>query len=102
MAFSESDTRSKLIDQVIKESECSNPANHKELLNKLSEMNIDESQLNDLKAIFEAEESDIYGVFAHLSSNMDIKTRSERAIVVENSNFIEKFHMYAKKQDWDI
>jgi len=76
----------------------SNPANRRELLSKLSEMNIDESQLNDLKAIFEAEESDIYDVLAHLSFNMDIKTRNERVLAVENSSFIEKYHNEKAKQ----
>ncbi|WP_323659329.1 EcoAI/FtnUII family type I restriction enzme subunit R [Aliarcobacter butzleri] len=70
----------------------SNPHNRKDLLNKLKEMNIDESQLEDLKEIFEAVNSDIYDVLAHLSFNLDIKTRNERAIAVENSNFIEKYH----------
>ncbi|MDX9901208.1 MAG: DEAD/DEAH box helicase family protein [Aliarcobacter sp.] len=70
----------------------SNPANRKDLLNKLKEMNIDESQLEDLKEIFEAVNSDIYDVLAHLSFNLDIKTRNERAIAVENSTFIEKYH----------
>ena len=70
----------------------SNPHNRKELLNKLKEINIDESQLEDLKEIFEAVNSDIYDVLAHLSFNLDIKTRNERAIAVENSNFIEKYH----------
>jgi len=69
-----------------------NPKNRKELLGKLGDMNIDESQLNDLKQIFEAGESDIYDVLAHLSFNLDIKTRSERAVAVENSSFIEKYH----------
>lgn len=76
----------------------SNPANRKELLSKLSEMNIDESQLNDLKAIFEAEESDIYDVLAHLSFNMDIKTRFERVLAVENSHFVEKYHNEKAKE----
>ncbi|MFY4782107.1 EcoAI/FtnUII family type I restriction enzme subunit R [Aliarcobacter butzleri] len=70
----------------------SNPSNRKDLLNKLREMNIDESQLEDLKEIFEAVNSDIYDVLAHLSFNLDIKTRNERAIAVKNSNFIEKYH----------
>ncbi|MBP9490876.1 MAG: DEAD/DEAH box helicase family protein [Aliarcobacter sp.] len=70
----------------------SNPAHRKDLLNRLKEMNIDESQLEDLKEIFEAVNSDIYDVLAHLSFNLDIKTRNERAIAVENSNFIEKYH----------
>ena len=70
----------------------SNPSHRKDLLNKLREMNIDESQLEDLKEIFEAVNSDIYDVLAHLSFNLDIKTRNERAMAVENSNFIEKYH----------
>lgn len=70
----------------------SNPSHRKDLLNRLKEMNIDEDQLNDLKKIFEAEDSDIYDVLAHLSFNLNIKTRSERALSVENSEFIEKYH----------
>jgi len=76
----------------------SNPTNRKELLNKLKEMNIDESQLNDLKTIFEAEDSDIYDVLAHLSFNLDIKTRSERVFAVEHSEFIEKHHNEKAKE----
>jgi type I restriction enzyme R subunit len=76
----------------------SNPKNRKDLLNKLKDMNIDESQLNDLKLIFEAEDSDIYDVLAHLSFNMDIKSRNERVIAVENSHFIEKYHNEKAKQ----
>lgn len=76
----------------------SNPTNRKDLLEKLREMNIDESQLNDLKQIFEAEDSDIYDVLAHISFNLDIKSRSERVIAVENSDFIEKYHTDKAKQ----
>lgn len=76
----------------------SNPINRKELLYKLKEMNIDEAQLNDLKQIFDAEDSDIYDVLAHLSFNMDIKSRSERVIAVENSAFVEKYHNEKAKQ----
>ena len=76
----------------------SNPTNRKDLLEKLREMNIDESQLNDLKQIFEAQDSDIYDVLAHLSFNLDIKSRSERVIAVENSSFIEKYHTEKAKE----
>ena len=76
----------------------SNPKNRKELLNKLKDMNIDQEQLNDLKQIFEAQNSDIYDVLAHLSFNMDIKTRSERVLSVENSSFIEKYHTDKSKE----
>ncbi|MEA3497795.1 MAG: DEAD/DEAH box helicase family protein [Campylobacterota bacterium] len=76
----------------------SNPTNRKDLLNKLKEMNIDESQLNDLKQIFDATSSDIYDVLAHLSFNMDIKTREERVLGVEHSDFIEKYHDFKAKE----
>ncbi|MCK9372168.1 MAG: DEAD/DEAH box helicase family protein [Sulfuricurvum sp.] len=76
----------------------SNPKNRKDLLGKLKEMNIDESQLDDLKQIFEAQDSDIYDVLAHLSFNMDIKSRNERVIAVENSDFIDKYHNEKAKQ----
>jgi len=76
----------------------SNPKNRKDLLNKLREMNIDEAQLEDLKQIFEADNSDIYDVLAHLSFNLDIKTRNERVLAVENSSFVEKYHNEKAKQ----
>ncbi|ADN08848.1 EcoAI/FtnUII family type I restriction enzme subunit R [Sulfurimonas autotrophica] len=76
----------------------SNPKNRKDLLNKLKEMNIDESQLNDLKQIFEAQNSDIYDVLAHISFNLNIKTRSERVFAVEHSEFIEKHHNEKAKE----
>ena len=70
----------------------SNPKNRKEMLNKLSSMGIDEKNLTDLKEIFEAKESDIYDVLAHLSFNLDIKTREERVLSLNNSDFVEKYH----------
>jgi len=76
----------------------SNPSNRKDLLNQLRDMNIDESQLEDLKVIFEAEESDIYDVLAHLSFNLDIKTRTERVMSVENSTFVERYHTDKAKE----
>ena len=76
----------------------SNPTNRKELLNKLRDMNIDESQLNDLKQIFDATNSDIYDVLAHISFNLDIKTREERVLSVEHSSFIEKYHKDKAKE----
>ena len=43
MAYSESDTRSKLNDEKDLRAIWSDPANRKDLLNKLREMNIDKS-----------------------------------------------------------
>ena len=76
----------------------SNPTNRKELLQKLQDMNIDESQLEDLKAIFEVPNSDIYDVLAHLSFNLDIKTRDERALSVKNSAYLEKYQNEKAKE----
>jgi type I restriction enzyme R subunit len=76
----------------------SNPTNRKEMLNKLREMGIDESQLNDLKEIFDAKDSDIYDVLAHLSFNLDIKSREDRVLSVSNSEFVEKYHTDKAKE----
>ena len=54
-------------------------------------MQIDEVQLEELTAIFEAKDSDIYDVLAHLSFNLEIKTRSERAFAVHYRKYIEKY-----------
>ncbi len=70
----------------------SDPVKREELLEKLRAMQIDEVQLDELKSIFEAEESDIYDVLAHLSFNLDIKTRSDRAFAVHYRKYIEKYH----------
>lgn len=70
----------------------SDPNTREELLQKLREMHIDEAQLDELKHMFEADESDIYDVLAHLSFNLDIKTRSERALAVHHRHYIEKYH----------
>jgi len=76
----------------------SNPTNRKELLQKLQDMNIDESQLEDLKAIFDAPNSDIYDVLAHLSFNLDLKTRDERALSVKSSKYLEKYQNEKAKE----
>jgi len=76
----------------------SNPSNRREMLNKLSQMGIDEAQLNDLKEIFEAKNSDIYDVLAHLSFNLDIKSRDDRVIAVYDSDFVQKYHSDKAKE----
>jgi len=76
----------------------SNPTNRREMLNKLSEMGIDESQFNDLKEIFEAKDSDIYDVLARISFQTDMKTRTERTMSVYNSDFVDKYHSDKAKQ----
>ena len=68
----------------------SNPVNRKNLLEQLRNRNIDETQLNDLKQIFDAENSDIYDLLAHLSFNLQIKTRKERVTAAEQSELVQK------------
>ena len=70
----------------------SDPVKREALLEKLRSMQIDEVQLEELKSIFAAQDSDIYDVLAHLSFNLDIKTRSERAFAVHYRKYIEKYH----------
>ena len=70
----------------------SDPVKREALLEKLRAMQIDEVQLDELKSIFEAEESNIYDVLAHLSFSLDIKTRSDRAFAVHYRKYIEKYH----------
>ena len=76
----------------------SDPLKREELLEKLRSMQIDEVQLEELKAIFDAEESDIYDVLAHLSFNLDIKTRSDRAFAVHYRKYIEKYHNHKVRE----
>lgn len=61
----------------------SNPETRDELLHNLANIWLDTEQLDDLKRIFEAEDSDIFDVLAHLSYGSDIKYRSERSIYWE-------------------
>lgn len=61
----------------------SNPETREELLVWLSNIWLDTEQLEYLKKIFEANDSDIFDILAHLSFNSDIKYRSERSIYWE-------------------
>lgn len=61
----------------------SNPETREELLTWLSHIWLDKEQLEDLKTMFEATDSDIFDILAHLSFDNDIKYRSERSIYWE-------------------
>jgi len=61
----------------------SNPETRDELLVSLSQIWLDKEQLDDLKKMFEAEDSDIFDILAHLSFNCDIKYRKERSLYWE-------------------
>jgi type I restriction enzyme, R subunit len=57
----------------------SKPETREELLQKLAESGIDSEQLDSLKQIFEAENSDIFDVLLHISYSNEIITRTQRA-----------------------
>lgn len=61
----------------------SNPETRDELLVWLSHIWLDTEQLEDLKNMFEASDSDVFDILAHLSFDSDIKYRSERSIYGE-------------------
>lgn len=67
----------------------SNPETREELLLNLANIWIDSEQLEDLKKMFEAENSDIFDILAHISFNSDIKFRAERSQYWEET--VEKY-----------
>ncbi|HEC1750337.1 TPA: DEAD/DEAH box helicase family protein [Campylobacter lari] len=69
----------------------SNQASRKEFLQKLEKDRISEQVLEELTVIFEQKDCDVYDVLAHLSFNSEIKTRQERVLQVENSEFLKRF-----------
>lgn len=70
----------------------SKPETREDLLIKLAESGIDEEQLDILKKIFEAENSDIFDVLLHISYECSLITRTERATHVKEDNaFFEVF-----------
>lgn len=66
-------------------------SNRENFLKALAKDGVDEDALKDLSEIFEKKDCDIYDVLAHLSFNSEIKTRQERVLQVENSEFLKRF-----------
>lgn len=54
------------------------PETREELLKQLQEIGIDDDQFVTLQKMFDAPDSDIFDILAHLSFSEEIKTRSER------------------------
>jgi type I restriction enzyme, R subunit len=61
----------------------SNPETREELLSSLSNIWLDREELEDLRKMFEAEDSDLFDILSHLSFWAEIKYRSERSIYWE-------------------
>lgn len=74
----------------------SNPETRDELLVGLSHIWLDTEQLEDLKNIFEAENSDVYDILAHLSFDSNIKYRSERSIYGEE--VVDKYDSFKARE----
>ncbi len=70
----------------------SKPETREELLQKLASTGIDEEQLESLKILFEAKESDIFDILMHISYTNEIITRKQRALTTkENEQFFEVY-----------
>jgi type I restriction enzyme R subunit len=68
----------------------SKPETREELLQKLAQSGIDEEQLESLKILFEAKESDIFDILMHITYTNEIITRKQRASTTkENEQFFE-------------
>lgn len=74
----------------------SNPETREELLHNLANIWLDSEQLEDLKKMFEAENSDIFDILAHISFNSDIKYRAERSQYGEET--VEKYQSLKAKE----
>ena len=55
------------------------PETREQLLQQLAHIWLDKEQLEDLKKMFNAENSDIFDILAHISFDLDIKYRKQRA-----------------------
>ncbi|OIN83725.1 EcoAI/FtnUII family type I restriction enzme subunit R [Francisella sp. TX07-6608] len=67
-----------------------NPKHRQTLLDKLEEMLSFGQNIENIKAIFKAKDSDIYDVLNHLVFSKDIITREQRAVAAESSEFIQQ------------
>ncbi|MBZ5730293.1 hypothetical protein LVB07_06395 [Francisella tularensis subsp. holarctica] len=67
-----------------------NPQYRQTLLDKLEEMLSFGQNIDNIKAIFKAKDSDIYDVLNHLVFSKDIITREQRAVAAESSEFIQQ------------
>lgn len=69
------------------------PSTRKELLEKLSEKGYSEAQLNELKSLFNAKDSDIFDILIHVAYNKTPQSRTKRA-----NNVKAVFNKYSQKQ----
>lgn len=77
-----------------------NPETREKLLSKLADIGVDTEQLESLKKMFEAQDSDIFDILAHISFNADIKKRVERVAYVKDHKLIFQQYEDLKAQDF--
>lgn len=77
-----------------------NPETRESLLTKLSHLGIDSEQLESLKRMFEADDSDIFDILAHISFNSNIKKRVERVAYVKNTQIVFDHYENLKAQEF--
>lgn len=78
----------------------SNPETREVLLQRLAESGIDEEQLDILKKIFEAENSDIFDILLHISYESDLITRTQRASLVKHDKTFFDVYTNLKAKDF--
>ena len=76
----------------------SNPKERENLLENLQNLKIEIEQFENLQKLFNSPNSDIYDILAFLSFNLEIKTKAERILSVENSDFMAKFQSNKAKK----
>lgn len=77
-----------------------NPETREKLLEKLASMWIDSEQLESLKKMFEADDSDIFDILAHISFNSDIKKRVQRVAYVKSTKIVFDHYENLKAQEF--
>jgi type I restriction enzyme R subunit len=63
-------------------------------------MGIDNEQLESLKKMFEADDSDIFDILAHISFNSDIKKRVQRVAYVKDTKIVFEHYENLKAQEF--
>jgi len=77
----------------------SKPETREELLAKLGQLGFDSEQLETLKKMFDAEQSDIFDLLAFLSYNKNIISRSQRADATkEHSEFFKEYENHKAQE----
>ena len=77
-----------------------NPETREKLLWQLASMGIDNEQLESLKKMFEADDSDIFDILAHISFNSDIKKRVQRVAYVKDTKIVFEHYENLKAQEF--